>query len=117
MMQPLKSHQSSLSVLVCSVHDVDGVEGDGSLRGFAFCAFLGTLFHPGRLGSCVDWPSPVRESMRCLRCFGLFVLQVGVWRDDDGSADPNQCLTLSKGVATVLVCIGIVIFNKGKSQV
>lgn len=43
-------------------------------------------------------------------------MRVGVLRDDDGRADPNQCLTLSKGIATVLVCIGIVIFNKGKSQ-
>lgn len=30
--------------------------------------------------------------------------------------DANQCLTTSKAVATVIVCIGILIFNKGKIQ-
>lgn len=115
-MQPLKSRQSSLSVHSLSVNYADGAEGDGSLRGFAFRAFLGTFLHPGRLGSGVDRPSPVCESLRCVRCFRILVLRVGVLRDADGRADPNQCLTLSKGIATVLVCIGIVIFNKGKSQ-
>lgn len=115
--QPLKLRQSSFSVLSLPPSDTDGVEGDRSLHSVAFRAFLGALFHPRRTRRCVDRSSPMRASMRCFRRFRLLVLQVGVPRDDEWSDDPNQCLTLSKGVATVLVCIGIVIFNKGKSQV
>lgn len=31
--------------------------------------------------------------------------------------DGNQCLTVSKIVATILVCIGIILFTLGKQKV
>ena len=58
--------------------------------------------------------------LQCIRACAVFLvsgyLYCGLQRAVcvTNSSDANQCLTLSKGLATVFVCTGIVIFNYGK---
>ena len=47
----------------------------------------------------------------------IFVLQVSHLKVIQNSTDPNQCLTTSKIVSTILVCVGIFIFTMGKQSI
>ena len=48
--------------------------------------------------------------LQCIRACAVFLVSGYLYC----GSDANQCLTLSKGLATVFVCTGIVIFNYGK---
>ena len=55
--------------------------------------------------------------LRCLPLLSLLVLQVGAVCVCECSSDSNQCLTVSKIIATILVTAGIVIFTFGKQRI
>ena len=57
------------------------------------------------------------SSLRGISFVSLFVLQVSNLTVIQNSTDANQCLTMSKIVSTILVCIGIFIFTMGKQSV
>lgn len=96
-MQPLKSRKSSLSTVMKATALYVASHFVHSWALFSIQGVLGAV-----------WTG----LLQCVRACVVFVVSGYLYC----GADPNQCLTLSKGIATVLVCIGIVIFNKGKSQ-
>ncbi|KAK8802792.1 hypothetical protein WA171_006464 [Blastocystis sp. BT1] len=50
--------------------------------------------------------------LQCVRACVVFLVSSYLFC----KMDVNQCLTTSKAVATIIVCLGILIFNKGKIQ-
>lgn len=59
--------------------------------------------------------SSVFEHAQCLLCRVIYSASRDC-REMVSRSDANQCLTVSKMVATVLVCVGILIFNVGKKK-
>lgn len=83
----------------------------------AYYSFVCSIFNSGFFGCNLDRSSPVYSSMCGISFVSLFVLQVSHLKVIQNSTDPNQCLTTSKIVSTILVCVGIFIFTMGKQSI
>ena len=96
---------------------VESIRSDGDVYHLAYYSFVCSIFNSGFFGCNLDRSSPVYSSMCGISFVSLFVLQVSHLKVIQNSTDPNQCLTTSKIVSTILVCVGIFIFTMGKQSI